>query len=152
MGNRFYTGDPLRVFAHYDDPHTEEFPGGIPNGALRIRILEKDNPDNVVFDEMQGYEDFWNDTECIWQPGTYTVEAEIWQYGEHKITYPDLLEFEVISDGTLNAPQVAPFATATAGEDLELELSAEPLIIGEEEENPEEIAPDWFEYVLFRTD
>ena len=73
MGNEFVSGDPLRVFAHYTDPYNL-------NGWMTIRIVNVDDPDDVVFADTQGYKDFWDDTSACWHEGTFRVEAEIWYW------------------------------------------------------------------------
>lgn len=144
MGDEFWTGEPLRVFAHYTNPADEAFPEGVQDGALMIRIHEKDNPDNEVFNEMQGFEDFWNDSQGIWQSGTYVIDAYIFQYGEQVRAYEGIKEITVNSRGRTAAPQAEQFTSVEAGQDLELNLTADP-------EDGEEM-PVWFDYALFRMD
>lgn len=140
----YMTGEPLRVFAHYTNPADEEFPNGVEDGALQIRIYEKGNPGQWMFDNMQGFEDFWNEEACIWTPGTYVAEANIFQYGQVVRSYPAFFEFEVRADGgTVTAPQAAEtFTTFEAGQNMVLHLSAPA--------TDDTVMPDWFEYALFR--
>lgn len=138
MANEYQTGETLRVFAHYTNPDN------IQNGAMQIVIHEKNNPDHVVYDEWQdGFDDFWNDWDCIWQGGIYEVDAYIFQEGQTVREYYGVKEFTVTSNGGMPVPQVTPFAAMTAGEDLELDLSVA---------QGEEVKPEWYYYILLRAD
>lgn len=148
MKSTFETGEPLRVFAHYTNPADEEFPQGVEDGALQIRIWKLGNPENEAFCEMQGFEDFWNDGDCIWESGEYVVDAYIFQYGQVVRSYENIKHIWVESHGRTTAPEVDKFMAMTAGQDLVLDLHAEAQGTGEDAT----AAPEWFEYALFRLD
>ena len=141
MKDTYATGDPLRVFAHYSNPNNID-------GTLVIRIYDAQDPDHVVYDEGGEFEDFWDDSSACWESGTYVVEALItqWNWNNMQVleSYPNLKTITVTSSGQTAAPQAQTFATLIAGQDLEMELTAQT--------SGDEVAPEWFEYALFRTD
>ena len=147
MADSFIPGQVLRVYAHYTNPADDDFPNGVEDGELQIRIYEQNNPGHCVFEETQGFEDFWNDGDVIWESGTYVVEARIWQYGEVVREYPELKEINVNVIDEDNPRTARPLVTAVttipAGQDLVLNLSAEA---------NDGVEPDWYEYELFRVD
>ncbi len=138
MADEFWTGEPLRVFAHYTNPDN------IEDGALLIRIHEKDNPEHEVYNEMGEFEDYWDDGAAIWESGNYVIDAYIFQYGEQVRAYEGIKEIRVNAHGRTAAPQTAPFWTVPSGQDLEIELTAEP--------EGDEVMPEWFDYALHRMD
>lgn len=148
MKSTFETGEPLRVFAHYTNPADEEFPQGVEDGALQIRIWKLGNPDNEAFCEMQGFEDFWNDGDCIWESGEYVVDAYIFQYGQVVRSYENIKHIWVEAHGRTTAPEVQKKVSIPAGQNLVLALHAEAQGTGEDAT----AAPEWFEYALFRLD
>ena len=144
MGDEFWTGEPLRVFAHYTNPADDEFPEGVQDGAMVIRIHEKDNPDHDVYNEMGEFEDYWDDGAAIWESGIYVIDAYIFQYGQQVRAYEGIKEIRVNAHGCTAAPQTAPFWTVPAGQDLEIELTAAS--------EGDEVMPEWFDYALHRMD
>ena len=138
MGDEFWTGEPLRVFAHYTNPDNLE------DCAMVIRIHEKDNPEHEVYNDIGDIEDYWDDGSAIWESGIYVIDAYIFQYGQQVRAYEGIKEIRVNAHGCTAAPQTERFWTVPAGQDLEIELTAEP--------EGDEVMPEWFDYALHRMD
>ena len=141
MEREYIVGEPIRVFAYYANPD------GI-NGNLQIRIREKGTEDNVVYEEVGDFYDYWDTGAVIWQSGTFVVDARVWQFDENGASiredHQEIWEFTVNAFGRTAAPQIKAFSTFPAGQDLILTLYAEA--------DEDTVMPDWFEAALFRVD
>ncbi|MBQ6257884.1 MAG: hypothetical protein IJJ60_14930, partial [Clostridia bacterium] len=141
MEREYIVGEPIRVFAYYANPD------GI-NGNMQIRIREKGTEDNVVYEEVGDFYDYWDTGAVIWQSGTFVVDARVWQFDENGASiredHQEIWEFTVNAFGRTAAPQIKAFSTFPAGQDLILTLYAEA--------DEDTVMPDWFEAALFRVD
>ena len=137
MKDEYVAGEPLRVFAHYENPDHI-------NGWMQIRIHEKNDPDSVIYDEGGPFEDYWDDGAVFWYSGEYVVDALIWEDGENDEPYDVFRGVKAFSvkaneEKTVAVPQTTTFQTYSAGQGLELTVKAEA---SEEEIVPEILCAD----------
>lgn len=101
MGDQFTTGEPLRIFLHYTNPDSID-------GWMNVRIHRTGHEEDEVYNETQGFVDFYDDGFAIWDAGEYEMEADIWTYDPQKeenviyAHYPND-EYPVLKQFTVNA-------------------------------------------------
>lgn len=118
MGSEYTVREPLRVFAHYTNPDDIE-------GHMEIRIVNKDDPNDIPYWGEGGFEDYWDEGGICMHDGDYVVEVMIWNSeGYPQIEFTPAHEFHVYSDGDVAPSEVNTLTVLPQGEDLVLNMSA----------------------------